>query len=77
VTTPFCDTVGAEMDDSMTFSVYLDQIDEDKEADGGKSNNDGDEEDQGNPQNQTTSKTKEKVSETPTGRHNVLSVGIL
>jgi hypothetical protein len=32
VKAPFCNTVGAEMDDSMTFSVYLDQLDDEKET---------------------------------------------
>lgn len=77
VTTPFCDTVGAEMDDSMTFSVYLNQLDDEEDAGSGKNDNDKVEGDQENDQNQTTSKSKEKVSATPTRRHNVLNVGIL
>ncbi|RAO68399.1 uncharacterized protein BHQ10_004411 [Talaromyces amestolkiae] len=60
VTTPFCDTVGAEMDDSMTFSVYLNQLDDEEDAGSGKNDNDKVEGDQENDQNQTTSKSKEK-----------------
>jgi hypothetical protein len=37
VTTPFCNTFGAEMDDSMTFSVYLAQLEDEKKQDDDKS----------------------------------------
>jgi hypothetical protein len=43
VKAPFCDTVGAEVDDTMTFDVYRDQLqDEKKKPDKGTEENESD-----------------------------------
>lgn len=63
VTTPFCDTVGAEMDDSMTFSVYLEQLNDGNGTDDKKVDDDEKvEDDNENAQNESNSKSKKKVS---------------
>lgn len=67
MTTPFCDTIGTEVDDSMSLGVYLEQLNEEKKPDAKEDDNDqgDDDQDDANEEevNAANKKSKEKVGQ--------------